>query len=874
MLKKITSLILAISLIVLVLTACGSGSDNTDSADDQYLNEVTDLQLALLNKTLYIDSLTDFEGKSIEGHDELIEDKYKDNISGGNTLVDQLKGFTLVDYDYGDITGFEAAAFTKGNNLVLVYGGTDHWTDYVDDFFAGVFDFSAQDGQAKAFAKDNIKKYKNHNLYITGYSMGGRLCYLGTEDAIDNNLGGNLKKVRTFNGLGVKESIDVTDSNWSNIHNLEEKFADKTYDYIVEGDIVSDKENQDSLMYKVGYNHIGTEFKVPCTNEIDTDALKQHDLYSIIDYLLNHPAPAEDSSSIKNLDSKPVLVVEAGDHNLIGSFLNVDGDTEVNTWNTFVSKYPDAADPMDQGREYFSKMHITLMFLKDNEGNVIDNKGFMNPTGFGTDPCDWLNKFGEFDWMYTDTPEVYEDEDFYILYKDEYFEGPAECRVMNARLKEYVTLGECEQDGNEDNGKEPIEWLVLTQENDRMLVVSKFCLDYLTYPDDWSSDICWETCSLRSYLNSDFYENSFSTDEQKLILLTENTNKASEDFYSTIDGNTTEDNVFLLSIDEVQKYLPAITPTESSKCAYGTDYLYEKMLDHLEYRGSKKGNPVSWALRADIDTERNAEKVGMPREIVVYDSGITNIITTGGPRDPAGPLDAVRPAMWINSSVPKHRGTDQYDNDRDDSDQEDNDDSDLNGSKDTGSNKRSWSDMYYHLIVDNDYSIETNDEYNTKIVVNSEIPLALHDFDMDGTPELIIGYIGARLGLEVFTIIDGNVEYAGGIGGKASFYSDDASHHGIFRNDSWNETQVLGYTGLSNGKLEHYEVIEGKFNQSTKQFDYSILDDTLYDVYLDCTTADSDETTPYRQAKNELKLYYWRDIESDGWDSFIEYFGY
>ena len=61
---------------------------------------------------------------------------------------------------------------------------------------------------------------------------------------------------------------------------------------------------------------------------------------------------------------------------------------------------------------------------------------------------------------------------------------------------------------------------------------------------------------------------------------------------------------------------------------YGTDYLYEKMLAHLEYRGTKKGNPVSWALRADIDTERNAEKVGMPREIVVYDSGITNIITT------------------------------------------------------------------------------------------------------------------------------------------------------------------------------------------------------------------------------------------------------
>lgn len=649
MLKRTFCLIMTFLFFTLAISGCKTESD------DQIYKEVTDLQLALLNSILYRDSLKKLEGQSIEGYDELIDDKYKNNISGGAELVDQLKGFTLIDFDYKDATGFKAAAFTKGNNLVIVYCGTDDWRDYVDDLSAGLFDFSEQDGQAKAFAKDNIKKYKNYNLYITGYSMGGRLCYLGTEDAIDNNLGGNLRKVRTFNGLGVKEFIDFTDSNLSNIHNLQTKLADKTYDYIVDGDEVSDNNSQHALKLQIGYMHIGKEFKVPCTNKIDTWPMKQHDLYSIIDYLLNNPAPAENTSNVKNLNSKPVLVISSEDHNLIGKFINVDGKTKVSTWNTFVSKYPQAADPLDQGREYFSKMHIAVFFLKDNDGNVIDTKGVMNATGFGNDPCDWKDKFGEFDWMYTDTPETHEEADFYILYEGEYFSGPADCHIINARIREYVTLGTYEQDGNEDTGKEPIEWLVLKQDDEKMLVVSKYGLDYMKYPDDYSSNISWENCSLRKSLNSDFINNSFSSEEQKNIILTQNTNKANKDFYSTVDGNITEDKVFLLSIDEVQTYLPASTSSESSKRAYGTDYLYDILKNHQYYEKAEKGDPVNWALRADIDTERNEEGVGLPREIVVYDSQIQCIITTGGMRDPDGPLRVVRPAMWISNTVQKHR---------------------------------------------------------------------------------------------------------------------------------------------------------------------------------------------------------------------------
>ena len=185
-----------------------------------------------------------------------------------------------------------------------------------------------------------------------------------------------------------------------------------------------------------------------------------------------------------------------------------------------------------------------------------------------------------------------------------------------------------------------------------------------------------------------------------------------------------------------------------------------------------------------------------------------------------------------------------------------------------------WSSIYYHLIVDNAYSVPTHDEYDSMIRVYDEIPLALHDFDMNGTPELIIGNIGARLGLEVFTIVDSEAVYAGGMGGKGSFYSDNEMYHGIFRTDSWYETQVIGYSGLSDGKLQHYEVLEGKYNQNKKDFDYTVKDETLFQVYLDCTSSESDDPYAYRDADHGLKLYYWRDILSNGWNSFVEYYGY
>ena len=328
--RKYILLFLAMIMISCTLLGCENAVNKkamkNDSATDEenIYDDVTDLQLALLNSIMFNEDLIDFEGKTIENHSELIDSKYKENILGGEKLVEQLRGYTLIDYDYGDITGFKAAAFIKGNNIVIAYCGTDHWTDYVDDIFASVFDFSAMDGQAKEFAKNNVKSYKHYNVFVTGYSMGGRLCYLGAEELYDNILAGNLKRVCTFNGLGVKEALDLTDGNLSNIHNLEFKLGDKTYDYVVEGDIVSDDEAFWSFKHNIKYLHIGTQVRVPCTNEIDAGVMKQHDLYSIIDLLVRDSQKfKEETTANESQNSFSEIIVEK--EFLIGSWNTSDG---------------------------------------------------------------------------------------------------------------------------------------------------------------------------------------------------------------------------------------------------------------------------------------------------------------------------------------------------------------------------------------------------------------------------------------------------------------------------------------------------------------------------------------------------------------------
>ena len=70
---------------------------------------------------------------------------------------------------------------------------------------------------------------------------------------------------------------------------------------------------------------------------------------------------------------------------------------------------------------------------------------------------------------------------------------------------------------------------------------------------DKLEDVTWEQCSLRKWLNGEYYEKAFSEEEKAAIQECELKNPDNPK-YGTKGGNDTRDRIFPLSIDEAEKY--------------------------------------------------------------------------------------------------------------------------------------------------------------------------------------------------------------------------------------------------------------------------------------------------------------------------------
>lgn len=136
-------------------------------------------------------------------------------------------------------------------------------------------------------------------------------------------------------------------------------------------------------------------------------------------------------------------------------------------------------------------------------------------------------------------------------------------------IGDTYTFGSYEQDNNTANGKEYIEWQVLEKKEDKILIISKSALDCRKYNDN-KEDVTWATCSLRKWMNETFFNAAFSAEEQAKVQST--TVPADKNpKYSTYPGKATTDKIFLLSINEVNKYFSS---NQAKKCA-PTNYAKE-----------------------------------------------------------------------------------------------------------------------------------------------------------------------------------------------------------------------------------------------------------------------------------------------------------
>ncbi len=113
---------------------------------------------------------------------------------------------------------------------------------------------------------------------------------------------------------------------------------------------------------------------------------------------------------------------------------------------------------------------------------------------------------------------------------------------------DILTFGVYEQDGNVDNGREPLKWRVLKKNDTRLLLITDQIIDSMAF-NDTKQAARWKDCSLRRWLNGVFIERTFSKEEQNLILSMSHEDNGN-DFYYVGGGDPTIDRVFLLDIGE------------------------------------------------------------------------------------------------------------------------------------------------------------------------------------------------------------------------------------------------------------------------------------------------------------------------------------
>ena len=200
-----------------------------------------------------------------------------------------------------------------------------------------------------------------------------------------------------------------------------------------------------------------------------------------------------------------------------------------------------------------------------------------------------------------------------------------------ANVGDTIKFGKYEQDNNLSNGKEDIEWDVLAKDSTSVLLISKYALDCKQYNTE-RTDITWETCSLRKWLNGTFMDSAFDGAEKSIVEKT-NVSADKNPKCSKDPGNTTTDKVFLLSINEAEKYFGS---DEDRKCI-PTEYAKANGA-YTSSSNTKNGVPTCyWWLRSPGFYQDRAADVFSDGSVLYLGDTVDDVIVA-----------CVRPAVWVS----------------------------------------------------------------------------------------------------------------------------------------------------------------------------------------------------------------------------------
>lgn len=197
--------------------------------------------------------------------------------------------------------------------------------------------------------------------------------------------------------------------------------------------------------------------------------------------------------------------------------------------------------------------------------------------------------------------------------------------LHSAHVGDCVFYGTYEQDNDPSNGKEPIEWQVLDIKNGRALVITRYGLDMKKFHHTMDNHGSWETCQLRTWLNGEFMDIAFSSNE-KIRIPTVKVTADGNPGYASYGDNDTWDQIFLLSVKEADEYFTS----DGARQLKPTPYAIE-MGAHVD----KENGNTWWWLRT----------FGVSRVDSTYVYADGSISLEGKLTANTGCV--IRPAMWI-----------------------------------------------------------------------------------------------------------------------------------------------------------------------------------------------------------------------------------
>ncbi len=268
---------------------------------------------------------------------------------------------------------------------------------------------------------------------------------------------------------------------------------------------------------------------------------------------------------------------------------------------------------------FFINLPVTIKYIK---ANVLKWRGEYNDALALFEELDgyWNSEKQILDCKYRDGValmeegkyvEAYESLMKYAGYKDgidkarSIFDDYKTEKLKNLKVDDVVFFGTYEQDKNTNNGKEGIEWLVLEVKDGKALLLSKYIVDYKKYHDVPYNSISWQSCSLNQWLNDKFLQTAFSVKEMAMI---------SDDN----SGGAPDEQVFLLSIFEAEKYFSSHSERECKEAYYNPSDNYI--------------DPHSnWWLRGAY-VNRSGEIMKEQSDVILFTDTVYG----------------VRPAMWID----------------------------------------------------------------------------------------------------------------------------------------------------------------------------------------------------------------------------------